>query len=40
MPTDSKKAWEQSLGQFLEHVVARHPDKTFIEIGGLSRTYQ
>ena len=40
MPTDSKKAWEQSLGQFLEQVVARHPDKTFIEIGGLSRTYQ
>ena len=40
MPTDSRKAWEQSLGQFLEQVVARHPDKTFIEIGGLSRTYQ
>ena len=40
MPTDSRKAWEQSLGQFLEQVVARHADKTFIEIGGLSRTYQ
>ncbi len=40
MPTDTKKAWEQSLGQFLEEVVSRNPDKTFIEIGGLSRTYQ
>jgi crotonobetaine/carnitine-CoA ligase len=40
MSTDTKKAWEQSLGQFLEEVVARDPGKTFIEIGGLSRTYQ
>ena len=40
MPTDTKKAWELSLGQFLEQVVARDPGKTFIEIGGLSRTYQ
>ena len=40
MPTDTQKPWEKSLGQFLEQVVARNPDKTFIEIGGLSRTYQ
>ena len=40
MPTETKKAWELSLGQFLEQVVARNPDKTFIEIGGLSRTYR
>nr|MCS5669262.1 AMP-binding protein [Dehalococcoidia bacterium] len=40
MPTDTQKPWEQSLGQFLEEVVSRNPDKTFIEIGGLSRTYQ
>ena len=40
MPSDTTKAWEQSLGQFLEQVVARDPNKTFIEIGGLSRTYQ
>ena len=38
--TGTKKPWEKSLGQFLEQVVARNPDKTFIEIGGLSRTYQ
>jgi crotonobetaine/carnitine-CoA ligase len=40
MPTDAKKAWEKSLGQFLQEVVVRDPGKTFIEIGGLSRTYQ
>ena len=40
MPTDTKKAWEMSLGQFLQQVVARDPGKTFIEIGGLSKTYQ
>ena len=40
MPTDTKKPWEKSLGQFLEEVVARNPSKTFIEIGGQSRTYQ
>ena len=40
MASDTTKAWEQSLGQFLEEVVARDPGKTFIEIGGLSRTYQ
>jgi len=40
MPTDTQKPWEQSLGQFLEEVVCRNPGKTFIEIGGLSRTYQ
>ncbi len=28
------------MGQFLEEVVARDPNKTFIEIGGLSRTYE
>ena len=40
MPSETTKAWEQSLGQFLETVVARQPRKIFIEIGGLSRTYQ
>ena len=40
MPSDTAKPWEKSLGQFLEEVVARDPGKTFIEIGGLSRTYQ
>ena len=40
MPTDTPKPWEQSLGQFLQEAVARDPGKTFIEIGGLSRTYQ
>ena len=40
MATDTKKAWEMSLGQFLEQAVARDPGKTFIEIGGLSQTYQ
>ena len=39
MPTDTKKAWEMSLGQFLEQVVARDPGKTFIEIDGQSQTY-
>ncbi|PKB59729.1 MAG: hypothetical protein BZY83_00185 [SAR202 cluster bacterium Casp-Chloro-G2] len=29
-----------SLGQFLEQAVAKDPGKTFIEIGGQSRTYQ
>ena len=37
--SDHKKPWEQSLGQFLEDVVARNPDKTFIEIGGQSKSY-
>ena len=40
MPTNTQKPWEQSLGRFLEEVVSRNPGKTFIEIGGLSRTYQ
>ncbi|MCH8987410.1 MAG: AMP-binding protein [Chloroflexi bacterium] len=40
MPTDTRKAWEMSLGRFLEQAVARDPGKTFIEIGGQSRTYQ
>jgi len=40
MPINPAKPWEQSLGQFLEEVVARDPGKTFIEIGGLSRTYE
>ena len=40
MPTDTKKPWEMSLGQFLGQVVARDPRKTFIEIGGQSKTYQ
>ena len=35
-----KKPWEQSLGQFLEDVVARNSGKTFIEIGGQSKSYQ
>ena len=40
MSNRTKKPWEQSLGQFLEEVVARNPGKAFIEIGGLSKTYQ
>ena len=40
MPNDTKKAWEMSLGQFLEQVVARDPGKTFIEIDDQSRSYQ
>ncbi|MEE3248016.1 MAG: AMP-binding protein, partial [Chloroflexota bacterium] len=40
MSNRTKKPWEQSLGPFLEEVVARNPGKTFIEIGGLSKTYQ
>ena len=40
MPTDINKPWEQSLGQFLEEVVSRDPGKTFIEIGGQSRSYR
>ena len=40
MPTDTNKPWEQCLGEYLAGVVARRPNKTFIEIGGLSRTYQ
>ena len=40
MATDAKKAWEMSLGQFLEQAVARDPGKTFIEIGGQSQTYE
>ena len=40
MSNRTKKPWEQSLGRFLEEVVARNPGKTFIEIGGLSKTYQ
>ena len=40
MSNHTKKPWEQSLGRFLEEVVARNPGKTFIEIGGLSKTYQ
>ncbi|NQW24324.1 MAG: AMP-binding protein [SAR202 cluster bacterium] len=39
MPTNTNKAWEMSLGQFLEQAVARNPSKTFIEIGGQSQTY-
>ena len=34
------KAWEMSLGLFLEQVVARDPGKVFIEIEGESYTYQ
>ena len=40
MATNVNKAWEMSLGQFLAQVVARDPAKTFIEIGGQSKTYQ
>jgi len=40
MATDTNKAWEMSLGQFLEEVVARDPGKTFIEIGGQNQTYR
>ena len=39
MSDRKKKPWEQSLGQFLDDVVARNPDKTFIEIGGQSKSY-
>ena len=35
-----KKPWEQSLGQFLSDVVVRNSGKTFIEIGGQSKSYQ
>ena len=40
MAIDTNKPWEQSLGQFIAEVVARDPGKTFIEIGGVGRTYQ
>ncbi|GIT45169.1 MAG: hypothetical protein Ct9H300mP11_31050 [Chloroflexota bacterium] len=35
-----KKALGAVLREYLAEVVARRPNKTFIEIGGLSRTYQ
>ena len=39
-PTDTiRPMWEMSLGEFLDGVVRRNPDKVFLEIAGQSITY-
>ena len=36
-PTDTiRPMWEMSLGEFLDGVVRRNPDKVFLEIAGQS----
>ena len=40
-PTDTNRPmWEMSLGEFLDGVVRRNPDKVFLEIAGQAITYR